>query len=92
ATRFANRMAKIAQTHELTVLMLAHTPKSGAEYYGAAAWNTAVRVRWFMEAEVESDPVNPARTRKTGRVFLSRPKANWGKQEGAIAMRWSDNA
>lgn len=92
ATRFANRMAKIAQTHELTVLMLAHTPKSGAEYYGAAAWNNAVRVRWFMEAEVEPDPVNPARTKKTGRVFLSRPKANWGKQEGAVAMRWSDNA
>src|SRR5690606_13020978 len=28
----------------------------------------------------------------TGRVFLSRPKANWGKREGAIAMRWQADA
>lgn len=92
ATTFTNRMAGIALRNECAVLMLAHTPKSGAEFFGSVAWNNAVRARLFMESETEPDPVNPKRVRPTGRVFLSRPKANWGKREGAVAMRWQADA
>lgn len=92
ATIFANRMARIALAHDCVVYMNAHTPKSGAEYFGAVAWNNAVRTRYFMESETESDPVNPERRKPTGRTFLSRGKANYGERTGAMILRWHDNA
>jgi len=92
ATQFSNRMARIALQHECVVYMNAHTPKSGAEFYGAVAWNNAVRVRFFMESETEADPVNPDRRKPTGRTFLSRPKANYGDRTGAMILRWHDHA
>lgn len=92
ATQFANRMARIAMQHDCVVYMNAHTPKSGAEFYGAVAWNNAVRTRYFMESETEADPVNPERRKPTGRTFLSRPKANYGDRTGAMILRWHDHA
>jgi len=92
ATIFANRMAGISLEHDCVFYMNAHTPKSGAEYFGAVAWNNAVRARYFMESETEADPVNPDRRKPTGRTFLSRGKANYGERTGAMILRWHDNA
>lgn len=69
------------------VLILAHPPKSGAEYSGSTDWNGAVRSRWAMQ-KVRRGPA-PGKGQQDNRSEewqLSLPKRNYAAEVDPLAL------
>ena len=80
------------------VLILAHPPKSGAEYSGSTDWNGAVRSRWAMQKVRRGPaPSTKGQDNRPEEWQLSLPKRNYGPEvtplvllidNTAGALRW----
>lgn len=81
---FVNLLTSLAMRMDGAFLILHHPNKAGAEWLGSVAWHNKVRSRWTIEGgDSAADP--DART-------IKNPKANYGKQGGAIDFRWHRGA
>lgn len=81
-TAFINAMAGLVTGRKFSVVLLAHTARqAGSEFAGSAAWENAVRMRWYLGTKLpdqkgdESDEA-PADTR-----FLCKRKANYSARD-----------
>jgi RecA-family ATPase len=80
-TMFCALLSGIAADHGCAVLLLHHPARAeGSEFSGAAAWENAVRSRWFFER------------REDGTNVLSQPKANYGAHGAQIVLQWHAGA
>ena len=78
-TWFCNRLEHLCQVYNTTVLLLGHTPKTGAEFSGSTAWNASVRSRMALKPHEERDDVR----------VLRRGKSNYAKTGDEIELQWS---
>ena len=83
-TRFANLLNSLCRDLGVTIVLVAHPNKSGADYSGSTAWLNAVRSQLTMKRPENSiDP--DAR-------ILTLGKGNYARQGDQIAFRWHDHA
>ncbi len=82
ATRFLALLNKLASDTDAAILLLAHTPKSGADFSGSTAWQNAVRSHASIEKEEGGDP--------EVRV-LKVSKGNYVKPGEVTRFRWHDH-
>jgi RecA-family ATPase len=80
-TAFINGLAGVARRTGAAVLLLAHPPKTGADYSGSTAWHAGVRSLW-----------TPKRPGEFGELVLTRAKANYATTGEAIRLKWLDGA
>jgi hypothetical protein len=79
ATYFVNAMAGLVRDRPFAPVMLGHIARAhGSEFAGAAAWENAVRMRWYVgptlpdqEITAEDEPAD------SDVVYLARRKANY---------------
>lgn len=82
ATRFLSLLNKLASDTGAAILLLAHTPKSGADYSGSTGWQNATRSHAAIEKEEGGDP--------DVRV-LKVSKGNYVKPGEVTRFRWFDH-
>jgi len=70
-TVYVNMMAGLAVQTNACVLLLAHPPKTGAEYSGSTSWTGTVRARCFLRSHDDEG---------TRRYFLKLAKANYSPE------------
>jgi hypothetical protein len=92
ATYFVNAIAGIVRERPFAPVFLGHVARSqGSEFAGSAAWENAVRMRWYLgatppgqkSAADEEEPENP------DAVYLCRRKANYTAKD-TIKMLFKD--
>ena len=73
---FVGDWDKWAREHDCAVLLLAHPPKSGADYSGSTDWEGAARSLWKLEKKIKKDisQVDQVRVQWT----LKLVKSNYG--------------
>jgi RecA-family ATPase len=79
---FCNLLDRMAMRTDGSVVLLAHTPKSGAEYSGSTGWDAHVRQRLYLSHD-ELDP--DARE-------LRRSKSNYARRGETVRFYWLDGA
>ena len=79
---FCNLLDRLAMTSGGSVVLLAHTPKSGAEYSGSTGWDAHVRQRLYLFHD-ENDP--DARE-------LRRSKSNYARRGESVRFYWIDGS
>jgi len=82
ATRFLAATNKLASDTDAAILLLAHTPKSGADFSGSTGWQNATRSHASIEKEEGGDP--------EVRV-LKVSKGNYVKPGEVTRFRWFDH-
>ena len=75
---FCNLLDRLAMTSRGAVVLLAHTPKSGAEYSGSTGWDAHVRQRLYLSHH-EHEP--DARD-------LRRSKSNYARRGETVRFYW----
>src|SRR5581483_2119374 len=77
-TLFVNSIAGLVRDRPFCPVLLGHVARSqGSEFSGSAAWENAVRMRWYLGSSLpdqkpdEDEPVDP------DVVYLARRKANY---------------
>jgi hypothetical protein len=77
-TAFVNMIAGMGRGRKFTPLLLAHTARSeGSEFAGSAAWENAVRMRWFLGYKLPDTKVEPDEQVDESTRFLCKRKANY---------------
>ena len=79
---FCNLLDRMAMRTHGSVVLLAHTPKSGAEYSGSTGWDAHVRQRLYLSHD-ENEP--DARE-------LRRSKSNYARRGETVRFYWIDGA
>lgn len=82
-TRFVARLNKLASDTDTSIVLIAHTPKSGENFSGSTAWVNAVRSHASIEKEENGDP--------EVRV-LKVSKGNYVRPGDVTRFRWYDHA
>lgn len=83
-TSFANLLSGLCRDYGVTVVLIAHPNKAGADYSGSTAWLNAVRSQLTLRKPADShDP--DARELMLG-------KANYARQGETLTFRWHDHA
>ena len=82
ATRFLSLLNKLASDTGAAILLLAHTPKSGADFSGSTGWQNATRSHAAIEKEEGGDP--------DVRV-LKVSKGNYVRPGEVTRFRWFDH-
>jgi len=82
ATRFLSLLNKLASDTDAAILLLAHTPKSGADFSGSTGWQNATRSHASIEKEEGGDP--------EVRV-LKVSKGNYVRPGEVTRFRWFDH-
>lgn len=82
ATRFLSLLNKLASDTDVAILLLAHTPKSGADFSGSTGWQNATRSHASIEKEENGDP--------DVRV-LKVSKGNYVRPGEVTKFRWYDH-
>lgn len=83
ATHFVNGIAGLVQDRPFAPVLLGHIARTqGSEFSGSAAWENAVRMRWYLGAKLpdqipdkDDEPVDP------DTVYLARRKANYTSKD-----------
>lgn len=88
-TGFVNILNDLALAIDGAVLLVGHTPKSGAEFSGSTAWNNAVRSRWFFSRPTPAvgDLDEDDETIVDQRI-LRKGKSNYSRSGDEIALTW----
>ena len=74
--------------NECAVLLVAHPPKSGADYAGSTDWQGAVRSMWSLTKEkLGAKPKHGEDTRLDG-WKLSLVKSNYGPPQRSLELVW----
>ena len=76
-----------ASTHNCTVLIIGHPPKSSAGYSGSTDWHSAARARWEIGKEHLVSPPRGQRTEPTD-WKLAMVKSNYGPEPPSLRLEW----
>lgn len=79
---FCNLLDRLAMTSGGAVVLLAHTPKSGAEYSGSTGWDAHVRQRLYLS----HDDLQPDARE------LRRSKSNYARRGETVRFYWVNGA
>lgn len=81
---FCGLLDRLSMRTNGTVVLLAHTPKSGAEYSGSTGWDAHVRQRMYLsyDEEAADDDLR----------ILKRSKSNYAKRGETVSFRWFQGA
>lgn len=82
-TLFVNALAGLVTDRPFSVIILAHPARSaGSEYAGSAAWENAVRTRWYMGHSLPDQP-EPREGGETDPAlrFLCKRKSNYSTSD-----------
>lgn len=83
ATSFCNALTGMAKRTGAAVVLATHPARAeGSEFAGAAAWENASRVRWWLERESEGSDIRR----------IKRGKANYAAQGVTIEFQWRAGA
>lgn len=80
-TTFMNGLAGLGATGAFTPVVLAHPARSsGSEFAGSAAWENAVRMRWFLSMTPPDAKDEDPQIDETVR-YISKRKANYAARD-----------
>ena len=81
-TAFLNAMAGLVTGRPFGVVLLAHTARqAGSEFAGSAAWENAVRMRWYLGTKLPDQRVDDAEEEGADVRFLCKRKANYSARD-----------
>ena len=95
--RFVNALLALIPL-DGALLLLGHVAKPAATtgatsegYSGSTQWHNAVRARWYLYPETETDEDKRPGTR-TGKLLLELQKSNLGRIDQSLTFQWDDDA
>lgn len=78
ATYFVNGIAGLVSGRPFAPVLLGHTARAqGSEFSGSAAWENAVRMRWYVGPTLPDQKVDEDEELDPDVVYLARRKANY---------------
>jgi hypothetical protein len=82
-TFFVNRVSSVVQGRPFAPILLGHVSRSpGSEYSGSAAWENAVRMRWYLGPTLpDQKPETDETTKESDVMYLARRKANYAAKD-----------
>jgi DnaB-like helicase N terminal domain/AAA domain len=83
-TQFINAMAGLVTGRPFAVVLLAHTARqAGSEFSGSAAWENAVRMRWYLGTKLPDQKADDdeAGTEAADVRYLARRKSNYSRKD-----------
>jgi hypothetical protein len=82
ATYFVNGIAGLVRNRPFCPVMLGHVARAqGSEYSGSAAWENAVRMRWYLGPTLPDQKVEADDAPDPEIVYLARRKANYSNKD-----------
>jgi hypothetical protein len=77
-TQFLNAFAGLVRNRPFAPILLGHIARSeGSEFAGSAAWENAVRMRWYLGSHLPDQEVDKDQEADPDVVYLARRKANY---------------
>jgi RecA-family ATPase len=92
ATYFVNAISGLVRERPFAPVFLGHVARAqGSEYSGSAAWENAVRMRWYLGATLPGAAADPEADEQVDPevVYLCRRKANYAAKD-TIKMRFQN--
>ncbi|MFG6428411.1 DnaB-like helicase N-terminal domain-containing protein [Roseateles sp. LYH14W] len=81
-TAFINSMAGLVSGRQFAVVLLAHTARqAGSEFAGSAAWENAVRMRWYLGTKLPDQKGDDGEDEAADARFLCKRKANYSSRD-----------
>ena len=81
-TAFINAMAGLVTGRQFAVVLLAHTARqAGSEFAGSAAWENAVRMRWYLGTKLPDQKGDEADEDSADVRFLAKRKSNYSARD-----------
>ena len=82
ATLFVNGIAGLVRDRPFAPILLGHVARSqGSEYSGSAAWENAVRMRWYLGSTLPDQKLEEGEAVDPDVVYLARRKANYSTKD-----------
>lgn len=89
-TTFVNRVQALGRGRDFAPILVGHPARAeGSEFAGSAAWENAVRSRWYLGTNVPGDTPDAGYDPDARQVYLARRKANYALQ-GYVKLRFTD--
>ena len=89
-TRFVNGLRGIWREYRGAPILLAHPARAiGSEFSGAAAWENAVRMRWYLDDKPPDQNAEDGTEPDTGIRYLAKRKANYTERD-LVRMTYLD--
>jgi RecA-family ATPase len=77
-TQFVNAFAGLVRNRPFASILLGHIARSeGSEFSGSAAWENAVRMRWYLGNQLPDQKVDDDEAADPDVVYLAKRKANY---------------
>lgn len=81
-TKFVNGLAGMVTEHPFSVVIMGHPAKSAeSEFAGNAAWENAVRMRWFMGAKLPDQKIEEGEELDPNVRYISKRKTNYSTKD-----------
>jgi hypothetical protein len=83
ATFFVNAISGLVRDRPFSPVFVGHTARAqGSEYSGSAAWENAVRMRWYVGSTLpDQKPTDEDEPIDSDTVYLARRKANYAPKD-----------
>ncbi|MPZ47190.1 MAG: AAA family ATPase [Betaproteobacteria bacterium] len=81
-TAFVNGIDGLVRDRPFCPLLTGHTSRAqGSEYSGSAAWENAVRMRWYLGDRLPDEPIKEGEEPDGNVRFLCKRKANYSAKD-----------
>lgn len=81
-TQFVNAFAGLVRNRPFAPILIGHIARSeGSEFSGAAAWENAVRMRWYLGNQLPDQKLDDEEAADPDVVYLARRKANYTSKD-----------
>jgi RecA-family ATPase len=81
-TQFVNAFAGLVRNRPFAPILLGHIARSeGSEFSGPAAWENAVRMRWYLGSQLPDQKVDDDEATDPDVVYLAKRKANYTNKD-----------
>jgi hypothetical protein len=82
ATFFVNGIAGLVRDRPFAPVLLGHVARSpGSEFSGSAAWENAVRMRWYVGPTLPDQKLDDGEPVDSNVIYLARRKANYAAKD-----------
>lgn len=81
-TQFVNAFAGLVRNRPFAPILLGHIARSeGSEFSGPAAWENAVRMRWYLGSQLPDQKSDDEEAADPDVVYLAKRKANYTNKD-----------
>lgn len=81
-TQFVNAFSGLVRNRPFAPILIGHIARSeGSEFSGAAAWENAVRMRWYLGHKLPDQKLDDDEAADPDVVYLARRKANYTSKD-----------